>query len=109
LRAQWRDTNSQNTRGAKLQQKFKCPYCEKINDAHDAVSDDGAGLIEDIKPTPGDYSMCIECGRFSVVTTHAGSLMLRKLTLKETQRALTDSNCIRLMAAWMHVKDRHRA
>lgn len=66
--------------------KFNCLACGYAADLASGVVDKQARTAE-IKPTPGDLSVCIKCGHLAVFKD---DLTLRPLTAKERRKAAAD-------------------
>lgn len=72
-------------KGAELQ-KFSCLACGYIADMASGVVDKQAPSKE-IKPKPGDLSICIKCGHLAVFKP---DMTLRPLTAVERRQAAAD-------------------
>jgi len=72
----------------------ECPNCGY-------VSDMAAAIDENVKPSPNDISICINCGHLSAFTE---DLKLRNLTDDEIKKVAGDQRVVKAMTALDHVK-----
>lgn len=81
-----------------------CPFCGYEADRASAITEKPAPAVE---PTlrPGDASMCIGCGEFSVMGFDE---MLRAPTMAEAASLGADPRVQVLRAAWSEIKGKKR-
>jgi len=82
-----------------------CPYCGHEHDRASAVASKGSMPSPAAEPRmgPGDVTMCIKCGQFSVMGTDE---MLREPTKDETHDIDHDLRIKFLRVAWRDVHER---
>jgi hypothetical protein len=74
-----------------------CPYCGHEHDRSSAVVEKGNVLVVEPRMKPGDVTMCIKCGEFSVM---GWDEMLREPTQAETHDLDNDHRIKHLRDAW---------
>jgi hypothetical protein len=84
--------------------KLRCPECEKINDAASAVVELTEKGNPQIKPKPGDLSICIYCGHFSVFNDE---LQLRPMTEDEKKQWAGNPMVVSVSKALAELKKRN--
>lgn len=72
-----------------------CPWCGTV---HDGL----VGMSSAATPNPGDVSLCIECGEWSVF---AADLSRRKPTEDEFTSIGTSAACQRAREVWLRLKE----
>jgi hypothetical protein len=77
-----------------------CPFCSQENELASAVVKQTAPAIEP-RMKPGDVTLCIQCGKFSVMGWIG---LLRKPTDDEARELDRDSNIQKLREAWQDVR-----
>jgi len=73
-----------------------CPYCYRVSNS----ATEPAG--EDVRPEPGDASLCFYCGEFNVFDEH---LILRKPTDDEMIEIGMDKGAQFVRQAWVAFKE----
>jgi hypothetical protein len=74
----------------------RCPYCEtKINGQ--------MSTFEDARPAPGDFTLCIICGK---VLAFRDDLTVRRLTPAEELDAARHPQIVLAVWQWHQLKDR---
>ena len=77
---------------------YDCPHC-----GHHNTEASGIGTHE--RPDDGSLTICIECGRWSVVADGR----LRLPTDRERAHIHTDEKCWKIMLAWRQMNDKRAA
>jgi len=87
-----------------VDQIAKCPHCHYVFNAAEGI--DRKNIDE--TPKDGDYSLCINCGRYSIFAsnTHDG---LRPLTEAEKIEAFHDSYLRGIWESWRVVTKNRRS
>lgn len=75
----------------------RCPFCGAEHDVASDINNEGK------TPTPGDFSLCIGCGEWSVFDPFwKGNL--RKPKFDEYQEIITDKDAVAARWAWLAAK-----
>src|SRR5688500_6985800 len=72
-----------------------CPFC-------DYVMDGAFNALEPVKPSPGDFSLCINCGEWCVF---GDDMRLRKPSHEEYEAIVSEEFFSRIRVSWLQMKE----